>query len=573
MFKNLSIKSRLIFVIGFLSLQLVIGALIGIISLGVANESAKAMFSDRLVPLSQLDQLVRLLSANQLLVAKAVTGEASAIEQQMAQVEANIAAANQVWGEFVRSDLTSDEQRLADQLTADRKVFVGMALKPAIEALRARELARAIELVHGPMTALFVPVQAGVNALIQLQVDVARRENERSERTYVLVRGSCIAGVLFGLGLALLIGTWLVRAISKPLDEAVKIAGAIAAGDLSAHIVVRSQDETGRLMQALKEMSESLVAIVTKVRSGTDTIATASSQIAAGNLDLSARTEQQASSLEETAASMEELTGTVKQNADNARQANALAASASEVARKGGAVVGKVVATMASINASSKKIVDIIGVIDSIAFQTNILALNAAVEAARAGEQGRGFAVVAAEVRSLAQRSAAAAKEITALIGDSVDKVNVGSALVGEAGSTMDEVVASVRRVTDIMGEITNASQEQSAGIAQVNQAIAQMDAVTQQNAALVEQAAAAAESMLDQAGTLSEVVGVFRLDASGGAASACSVMRAVRSASVTRLVAPVRAAAKIAPSREAPARVQRARAGETVEADEWETF
>jgi methyl-accepting chemotaxis protein len=260
-------------------------------------------------------------------------------------------------------------------------------------------------------------------------------------------------------------------------------------------------------------MNASLVNIVGQVRTGTDTIATASRQIAAGNMDLSSRTEQQASSLEETASSMEELTSTVKQNADNARQANQLAVTASDVAVKGGSVVSEVIDTMASINEASKKIVDIISVIDGIAFQTNILALNAAVEAARAGEQGRGFAVVASEVRNLAQRSAAAAKEIKGLIGDSVEKVAVGSKLVEQAGATMEEVVASVRRVTDIMGEISAASQEQRAGIEQVNQAIVQMDQVTQQNAALVEEASAAAESMQEQAAGLSQAVSIFKLD------------------------------------------------------------
>jgi methyl-accepting chemotaxis protein len=310
---------------------------------------------------------------------------------------------------------------------------------------------------------------------------------------------------------------WVTRSITRPLDEAVKVAQAVASGDLTSRIEVKTTDETGQLLQALKDMNGSLIQIVGEVRGGTDTIVTASNQIASGNLDLSSRTEQQASSLEETASSLEELAASAKQNADNARQANQLAVSASDVAVKGGAVVSQVVDTMGAINASARKIVDIIGVIDGIAFQTNILALNAAVEAARAGEQGRGFAVVATEVRSLAQRSAAAAKEIKILIGDSVDKVGIGSGLVDQAGATMDEVVSSIKRVTDIMGEITAASTQQSAGIDQVNQAINQMDQVTQQNAALVEEAAAAAHSLLDQTGNLSQSVSVFRMDAMHG--------------------------------------------------------
>jgi methyl-accepting chemotaxis protein len=330
--------------------------------------------------------------------------------------------------------------------------------------------------------------------------------------------GIIVGGLAVGV-LAIFAGMWLVRSITRPLDEAVKLVRGVAEGDLTQRIEVHSTDEIGQLMQALHDMNDSLVRVVGQVRSGTDTVSTASTQIAAGNLDLSSRTEEQAASLEETASSMEQLTSTVKQNAENARQANQLVSSTADVAVKGGQVVGQVVDTMASIKDSSRKIADIIGVIDGIAFQTNILALNAAVEAARAGEQGRGFAVVASEVRNLAQRSAGAAKEIKALIEDSVGKVDAGGKLVDEAGKTMGEVVASVKHVTDIMGEIAAASSEQSAGIEQVNQAIAQMDEVVQQNAALVEQAAAAAESLQDQASQLAQAVSVFKLDGAGYAA------------------------------------------------------
>jgi methyl-accepting chemotaxis protein len=324
---------------------------------------------------------------------------------------------------------------------------------------------------------------------------------------------SCLGliAILIGVACAYAIN----RSIAHPIRDAVRIAQTVAAGNLTSRIEVNSTDEPGQLLQALKDMNGSLTSIVAQVRSGADTISTASGQIATGNLDLSSRTEEQASSLEETASSMEELTSTVKQNADNARQANGLTLAASEIAVKGGAVMSQVVATMGSINESANKIVDIIGVIDGIAFQTNILALNAAVEAARAGEQGRGFAVVATEVRNLAQRSASAAKEIKLLINDSVQKVDVGSKLVDQAGVTIQEVVASVKRVTDIMSDITAAGSEQTTGIEQINQAVMQMDDVTQQNAALVEQAAAAAQSLQDQAANLVQVVSVFRLDES----------------------------------------------------------
>ena len=349
--------------------------------------------------------------------------------------------------------------------------------------------------------------------------------------------------IALGFGALLLgaaIAVFITRSITRPLREAVIVAEHVAAGDLTSAVAVTSTDETGQLLSALKTMNGNLVNLIGGVRTNADTIASASQQIATGNADLSQRTEEQASSLEVTASSMEELTSTVKQNAENAKQANQLAVSASEVAVKGGQVVSQVVDTMSGISESSKKIVDIISVIDGIAFQTNILALNAAVEAARAGEQGRGFAVVATEVRTLAQRSAAAAKEIKGLISDSVEKVDSGSKLVNEAGKTMDEIVGSVKRVTDIMSEITAASQEQSSGIEQVNTAITQMDQVTQQNAALVEEAAAAAESMQEQAQVLTQAVSIFKLaqGAQQAAAPALAVeqLNPDRAANVTKL-------------------------------------
>ena len=344
----------------------------------------------------------------------------------------------------------------------------------------------------------------------QTAAAVAAAEGEyKTARTMML--GFALFAVLVGLAAAIVITRKLIKQLGGEPDYTARIASSIAQGDLSISIDTTNA-EKGSLLMEVREMRNSLKDIVGQVRHGTETIGTASREIAAGNIDLSSRTEMQASSLEKTASAMEELTSTVKQNADNAREANLLAATASDVARKGGDVVAQVVDTMGSINTSANKIVDIIGVIDGIAFQTNILALNAAVEAARAGEQGRGFAVVAAEVRNLAQRSAAAAKEIKTLIGDSVEKVERGTRLVGQAGVTMDEVVASVKRVTDIMSEISNASQEQSAGIEQVNLSIIEMDSMTQQNAALVEQAAAAAQSLQDQAGELAHVVSVFKL-------------------------------------------------------------
>ncbi|HEX9172125.1 MAG TPA: methyl-accepting chemotaxis protein [Telluria sp.] len=407
---------------------------------------------------------------------------------------------------------------------------------------------------------------AALEDKLNVQAQVDAEAAFKNARNFMLVMGLVAVGM--GILAAVVITRGLLKQLGGEPDYTAKIAGSIAHGDLSIAIETADSDK-GSLLAEMKEMRNSLVSIVGQVRVGTETIGTASREIAAGNIDLSSRTEMQASSLEKTASAMEILTSTVKQNADNAREANQLAATASDVARKGGDVVSQVVDTMGSINASANKIVDIIGVIDGIAFQTNILALNAAVEAARAGEQGRGFAVVASEVRNLAQRSAAAAKEIKTLIGDSVEKVERGSKLVGQAGVTMDEVVASVKRVTDIMAEISQASIEQSSGIEQVNQAVGQMDEATQQNAALVEEAGAAAMSLQEQAENLARVVSVFRIDDSHALRAPAATRPAARPA--TTVARSARPAAK--PVRAALAKPAKPAKPAAESVGEWETF
>ena len=373
----------------------------------------------------------------------------------------------------------------------------------------------ALKLLAEQVRPIQLEYQKAIGEQVAYQASVTKEAGQRAEAAAkALTRDVLIAGAI-AIAIAIALAITIIRSITRPLALAVEAADRVASGDLSGQVVVHSKDETGMLLAALQRMQQSLVNTVSSVRQNAEGVASASSQIASGNNDLSARTEQQASALEETAASMEELGSTVRQNADNARQANQLAVSASTVAVQGGDVVAEVVETMKGINASSNKIADIISVIDGIAFQTNILALNAAVEAARAGEQGRGFAVVASEVRSLAGRSAEAAKEIKLLITASVERVEQGTLLVDKAGATMTEVVASIRRVTDIMGEISAASSEQSAGVGQVGEAVTQMDQATQQNAALVEEMAAAASALNAQAGELVNAVAVFKLDAS----------------------------------------------------------
>ncbi|MEW6369928.1 MAG: methyl-accepting chemotaxis protein [Pseudomonadota bacterium] len=420
---------------------------------------------------------------------------------------------------------TKLSQIFAAEGSADEKALLAEIKQHEAAAIPAIAKASELYLANNAMDATRVmvkevrPVQKkwteALDKLVALEDKQSAQSQQDAADAFVNARNfmviMLVVAVVMGVAAAWVITRGLIKQLGGEPDYTTKIAGSIAHGNLAIAIDT-STAERGSLLAEMNEMRNSLVKIVGQVRRGTETIGTASREIAAGNIDLSSRTELQASSLEKTASAMETLTTTVKQNADHAREANQLAATASDVARKGGDVVSQVVGTMGEINSSASKIADIIGVIDGIAFQTNILALNAAVEAARAGEQGRGFAVVASEVRNLAQRSAAAAKEIKTLIGDSVEKVERGSKLVGQAGVTMDEVVASVKRVTDIMGEIANASAEQSAGIEQVNMSIIEMDSMTQQNAALVEEAAAAAQSLQDQAGELARVVSIFKL-------------------------------------------------------------
>jgi len=512
MLGNMTIKTRLIFIIGLLSCIMIAIGIMGLSSLGNANASLKTVYEDRLLSLGALDRVIRSSNDNQLSIAKAITGDPVVMSAQMDLVEKNIAQTDQIWNGYIAKYLGPDEKQLADQFTAARKGFLAECLFPAIAAVRSGDDQTVVSLLHEKMEPQYARMKAILDSLITFQLNVAKAEYDKSNRVYnifQLLACSLLAlGLLMGAG----IGMLLIRGITRSLDSAVRIAECVASGDLTQNIEVTSTDETGKLLGALKEMNASLVQIVDQVNAGTGTIATTSRQIAGDNNDLAGRTEKQARYLEETAASMDALIGTVKLNAENARHANQLAISATAVAKDGGAVVAKVVGTMSSISDSSRKIVDIIGVIDGIAFQTNILALNAAVEAARAGEQGRGFAVVASEVRNLAQRSTSAAREIKTLITDSVAKVEAGNLLVSEAGATMAGVVESVMQVGDIISEISAASQEQSVGIAQINQAIMQLDDVTQKNGTLVEKASGTAAALEAQAKNLTLVVSMFKL-------------------------------------------------------------
>ena len=473
----------------------------------------ETVYKDRTIPLAQLGELNNLSTRNRLVIVEMLRAPGfDEIKRRSDELNANIKRAQELVDQYMATRLTDEEKALVQRFDASRKAYISEGLLPVSTALSSGGMSTALEIYESKTLPLAIETRKLSDQLVKLQIDEAAAEYRRGQDTSAMA----VATTAVLTGVALLLGAalaWMItRSITEPVQRAVGFAQAVAGGDLTSAIEAEGRDEIATLLGALSQMNAGLVNIVRQVRSGADSILTGAGEIASGNADLSQRTEEQAANLEETAASMEQMNATVRQNADTAQTATQLAQSASGVAVRGGDVVQRVVATMGDISQSSRKIADIIGTIDGIAFQTNILALNAAVEAARAGEQGRGFAVVAGEVRALAQRSAQAAREIKGLIGQSVDNVDAGSRLVGEAGETMTEIVSQVRRVADLIAEIGSATQEQTTGIGQVSEAVAQLDKVTQQNAALVEEAAAAADSLRGQAQRMNEVVGVFKL-------------------------------------------------------------
>ncbi|MFD4839076.1 methyl-accepting chemotaxis protein [Achromobacter sp. NPDC058515] len=530
-FANMTIRSSLLWVLAFFSFMLVIGAALGVLSLRISNgtlaEIKQSQELDDAVGRvvssykDTLNGLGRAASANYADIVRSV-GQPTLLTQGLSGEAAGLlerakASLNKGQAEFDYFKTLPRPAEAAESLKEIESSYATLSqqgLAPLVAALEKADMPgyqTHIQMVQDALEGRFARAVEGFDFWRASKMLDA---HEVAQVRYQFVLMAVAAGGVIAALLVFATYVFLRRRVLQPLKEAGQHFDRIAGGDLTARVEAGNTNEIGQLFAALKRMQESLTRTVASVRRGVDEINIGSQEIAAGNTDLSSRTEQQAASLEETAASMEQLASTVKQNADNARQANQLAASASDVAERGGSAVSEVVSTMQGISASSRKISEIVSVIDGIAFQTNILALNAAVEAARAGEQGKGFAVVAGEVRSLAQRSAQAAKEIKGLIEDSVTKVGAGSQQVERAGATMQEIVASVKRVTDIMGEISAASEEQSSGIDQVNRAVSQMDEVTQQNAALVEEAAAAAGSLQEQAQRLAEAVAVFKINA-----------------------------------------------------------
>ncbi len=518
MLNRLTIRTRLVAtmtVLGFIILTI---GLMGIWGIRSVNTTLEDTYTNQLASSIALAQNKNYISRARFAQDRAIFHpDAPDVPALVQRADGFITKSDEYWQSYLKLPQNAEEKALSDELDAARKGMIDNGLREMAKALLASDAARIDTLAMKDMTKLFNVFSDASDKLENYQFKSAETKYHESQQLFNRIMTLSIGAIVAGIALIVIASFTLLRAIMQPLNAALGQFEAMAAGDLSQRVDTSRHDEMGKLMQGLDNMQQQLSATVRTVREGSSSIAVASAEIADGNMDLSRRTEQQAASLEETASSLEELTATVRQNADNARQANAMVTSASSVAQQGGQIVAQVVDTMGAITESSKKIVDIIAVIDGIAFQTNILALNAAVEAARAGEQGRGFAVVASEVRNLAQRSSAAAKEIKELIDNSVANVDAGSSLVGRAGTTMDDIVSSVARVADIMSEIMAASAEQSSGIDLINDAVTQMDQVTQQNAALVEEAAAAAGSLQEQAGTLEQTVSIFRLEQTAG--------------------------------------------------------
>lgn len=553
---SLSVKVRLIGVLGLLCIMLIAGAALGLGSMQMQNKGTEQIYEDQMVPATIEARLMQqsLLSYIALGEASALMTEPDKMKQKVKDFQDSQATIAGLAKELAAARKSPEISKLYGQWKSTEKDLTEGS-DELFQALNEKDES-APDLLEMQVRPLMLERQSVMHKIMQAQRDNARQIYDAQVKRYNFVRVLTLVSLLVGLLLALTVAALLIRSVTGTLRLAVNIANEIADGRLGHDIKVKSKDELGRLLHAFRQMDERLSAIVGEVRQGSDAVSTAAQQIARGNDDLSQRTQEQASSLEETASSMEEMTSTVKQNAENASHANQLARGAREQAERGGEVAGRAVLAMHEIDASSRKIGDIVGLIQEIAFQTNLLALNAAVEAARAGEQGRGFAVVATEVRSLAQRSAGAAKEIKDLIANSEEKVRNGSLLVSESGKALSEIVESVKKVTDIVAEIAAASQEQSAGIDQVNNAVMQMDEMTQQNAALVEEASAAARAMQEQARELTHQVGFFRLSddataepapVAGRARSVAveteAVFAAVRNAPQPRPVAEVQAA------------------------------
>ena len=513
---HLKVSTRLALSTGVLALLILVVGLLGLYGIRAGNEALKTVYDDRVVPLGQLARIQHLESAGMRLLDDALNEKtAQAFDAAAATLEANTKATEEIWVAYMATYLTPEESVLARQLAGAKERYVREGIAPTVAALRSHDAARVQQALHGALDPAAEPMLASLEKLKELQIDVARQVYQAAIDRYRTLIALTAAVVGLGLACALWLGWSLTRSLTRQLGTepatAAALAHAVAAGDLTVPIALRAGDDTS-LMAALQQMRDSLQRTVALVRRDADSVATASAEIAQGTHDLSQRTEEQASALQQTAASMEQLGTTVRQNAETAHTARQLAVGAADVAQQGGRVVQEVVQTMKGIEDSSRRIGEIISVIDGIAFQTNILALNAAGEAARAGEPGRGFAVVAGEVRTLAQRSAEAAKEVKSLINDSAERVEAGTQRVGQAGATMEEVVGAIGRVRDLVSEISSASAEQSHGVAQIGEAVTQMDQVTQQNAALVEQSSAAAESLRAQSAHLLQAVSVFRL-------------------------------------------------------------